>query len=265
MYNGNPKITLIRQSEKIDLVYHEYYEQYQILFKDGWEIVTINNNQESDALEISLKIFKLLNEEVDNMKQELCEVRNNFDICHRCGFCEKGDDSMDIVEEISEIIGKFLNVEQIDTPELGDIMEFNLYDFNNKEVDFKQDIKAIVEEIAQNVPSHYLILHQYYNDEFWNGEEMVESNLSCKLTIDATYKDMEIVADNFLGTEEELKSIAKNIYECVDATNKDDSTFMDECESMMTCDYPYLKEYQEDEILKIIDELICKNIKIGEL
>ncbi len=64
MFNGNSKMSLICQNDKFDLVYNEYYEEYQILFKDGWEIISIKENISFDALKISKKIFKILKEEI---------------------------------------------------------------------------------------------------------------------------------------------------------------------------------------------------------
>lgn len=193
------------------------------------------------------------------MEKELCEVRNNFD---KCGFCEKGD-NMDIIEEIEKIIKKYLDVELIDTPEEGDIMEFNVYDFLGKELDFQNDVKSIIKEIKEIVPSYYLISKRFHIDNYWDGKKMTQSNLSCIITIDATYKDMEIISDNFLGTEEELKAIAKDVYDKVDMVSyQDDPDFMDKCESVMSCDYPFLNPDQENKIFDMIDELIEK---IGEL
>ena len=83
---------------------------------------------------------------------------------------------------------------------------------------------------------------------------------------DNGYVDSELLRDNFDGSDEHLKIIAKTIYECVDASNEDDSTFMDECISMAQCDYDYLKTYQTDEVLKLVDELCCNNGEFkGEL
>ena len=60
MYKQNEKMNLICHGENYDLVYHEYYEQYQILMNDGFEYIIVNNTDASDALETAKKIFKSL-------------------------------------------------------------------------------------------------------------------------------------------------------------------------------------------------------------
>ena len=62
--------------------------------------------------------------------------------------------------------------------------------------------------------------------------------------------------DNFQGTEEELNTIATTIYECVDGSNTNDETFMDECESMLLCDYDWLKQSQKHYVIDKIEEII---------
>ena len=78
------------------------------------------------------------------------------------------------------------------------------------------------------------------------------------------FVDSELLKDNFNGSEEQLKIIAKTVYECVDATNEDDFIFMDECESMIGCDYDFLNNHQVNEVVWLIDELICNNGKFKE-
>lgn len=78
---------------------------------------------------------------------------------------------------------------------------------------------------------------------------------------DEKYMDSEMLRDNFNGTEAELKVIAETVFECVDATNEDDWNFMDECQSMLDCDYDYLNPQQYHEVLEFIDRIIIK----GEL
>lgn len=72
-----------------------------------------------------------------------------------------------------------------------------------------------------------------------------------------SYIDSELFRDNFNGTDEELKIIAETVYELVDASNTNDDTFMDECKSMISCDYDYLNMDQINIVCKMIDEIIC--------
>ena len=72
-----------------------------------------------------------------------------------------------------------------------------------------------------------------------------------------SYIDSELFRDNFNGTDEELKIIAETVYELVDASNTNDDTFMDECKSMINCDYDYLNMDQINIVCKMIDEIIC--------
>ena len=69
--------------------------------------------------------------------------------------------------------------------------------------------------------------------------------------------DITRFIDNFEGTEEELRTIAETVYELVDASNTNDDTFIDECESMINCDYDYLNMDQINIVCKMIDEIIC--------
>lgn len=78
---------------------------------------------------------------------------------------------------------------------------------------------------------------------------------------DEGYLDSELLRDNFDGSEEQLKIIAETVFECVDASNKDDWNFMDECQSMLSCDYDYLNPQQYHEVEGFIETLILK----GEL
>ena len=78
---------------------------------------------------------------------------------------------------------------------------------------------------------------------------------------DEKYIDSEMLRDNFNGTEAELKVIAETVFECVDATNEDDWAFMDECESMLSCDFEYLNNAQFHQVIEFIDRIILK----GEL
>lgn len=68
--------------------------------------------------------------------------------------------------------------------------------------------------------------------------------------------DIVKVRDNFQGTEEELNNIAHTIYDCVDATNGDPDSFIDECWSMLLCDYDWLHKHQQDNVIDIIVEII---------
>lgn len=78
---------------------------------------------------------------------------------------------------------------------------------------------------------------------------------------DEGYLDSELLRDNFEGSEEQLKVIAETVFECVDASNEDDWNFMDECESMLSCDFEYLNNTQFHQVIEFIDRIILK----GEL
>lgn len=75
---------------------------------------------------------------------------------------------------------------------------------------------------------------------------------------DDEYVDSELLRDNFTGSDEELRVIAKTVYECVDGTVPDED-FIDGCQSMVQYDYDYLKPYQEDIIFELIEELVCND------
>ena len=70
---------------------------------------------------------------------------------------------------------------------------------------------------------------------------------------------IEKMIDNFMGEEEELRNIALTVFECVDGSNTNDDTFMDECDSMIGCDYGYLNPNQVNEVLDLIEELILND------
>ena len=89
-----------------------------------------------------------------------------------------------IVDKIANEIRKYKNVELIDIPEKGDIMEFRLYDYDNKGIKFENDIECILSVIDQLIPTNYTFEHSYDdNEKYWNGEEMVDSNLYCTITV----------------------------------------------------------------------------------
>lgn len=69
--------------------------------------------------------------------------------------------------------------------------------------------------------------------------------------------DITKTIDNFVGTEEELKNIAKTVYELVDATSyPEDDMFLDKCESMLQYDYDYLSPDQFEEVYNMIIKII---------
>lgn len=69
--------------------------------------------------------------------------------------------------------------------------------------------------------------------------------------------DITKTIDNFVGTEEELQSIAKTVYELVDVVSyPEDDMFMDKCESMLQCDYDYLTDDQFHEVYNMIEKII---------
>lgn len=94
----------------------------------------------------------------------------------------KGDDTM--ISKVADIIKKYKDVELITVPEYSNKMEFELYDFLDKPGNFEEDIECILFEIQPVIPTTYTVSHKYCNDEYWNGEEMVESNLSCTITVE---------------------------------------------------------------------------------
>ena len=75
---------------------------------------------------------------------------------------------------------------------------------------------------------------------------------------DDGYVDSELLRDNFMGTDEQLKTIAQTIYECCDGTVPDDD-FQDGYNSMIEYDYDYLKEPQKETVRDLIEELICND------
>lgn len=186
-----------------------------------------------------------------------------------------GDDTM--ITEIENKINKYKDVTIIGVTEDDTTIEFTLYDHLDKPGNFEEDIECILYEIQPLVPTNYTISHKYCdNEQYWNGEEMEDSNLMCTITIkkindvismDITkqkdnqtiktnkYVDSELLRDNFMGTDEQLQIIAQTIYECCDGVVPDDG-FMDYCYSMLDCDYDYLKPYQRDEIIERIKKII---------
>lgn len=182
-----------------------------------------------------------------------------------------------MINKVENEINKYKNVEIISITEDDITIEFTLYDYLDKPGNFEEDIECILHSIQPLVPTNYTISHEYCDDEqFWDGEEMVDSNLMCTIKIkkidevismDITkqkdnqtikndrYVDSELLRDNFIGTDEQLKIIAQTIYECCDGTVPDDD-FMDYCYSMLECDYDYLKPHQKDEVVKEIEKII---------
>ena len=59
--------------------------------------------------------------------------------------------------------------------------------------------------------------------------------------------------------KKDLKNIAKTVFECVNGSNEDDFAFMDECESMLLCDYEYLNDDQFHKVICFIDDLIYED------
>ena len=184
-----------------------------------------------------------------------------------------GDDTM--ITKIENEINKYKDVEIIGVTEDDTTIKFELYDYLDKPGNFEEDIECILHSIQPLIPTSYTVSHKYCNDEYWDGEEMTESNLSCTITIkeinevismDITkqkdnqtiktneYVDSELLRDNFMGTDEQLQIIAQTIYECCDGVVPDDG-FMDYCYSMLDCDYDYLKPHQRDEVVELIKKI----------
>ncbi len=110
----------------------------------------------------------------------------------------KGDDTMNeakIIKRVNETrqminkveveIKKYLNVELIDicyNDTLRDI-SFELHDFLDKPGNFEEDIECILHVIQPVIPTDFTVSHRYYNDQYWDGEQMTDCNLSCELNI----------------------------------------------------------------------------------
>lgn len=79
------------------------------------------------------------------------------------------------------------------------------------------------------------------------------------------YVDSEILKDNFMGTEDELKVIAMTVYElCYSGSDLDELEeefgclnidYMDRVQSMIQCDYDYLSSDQQNEVERMVYKL----------
>lgn len=101
--------------------------------------------------------------------------------CHVWSKEIKGDD--DMINQAREIIRKYLNIEIIGytSDPKNNIITFDLYDFLDKPGNFESDIKSAANEIKKLLPNH-TVETKFYNDSYWNGEEM-EDTYNCILGI----------------------------------------------------------------------------------
>ena len=88
-----------------------------------------------------------------------------------------------MISKIENIIRKYKNIEVINVPEYSNDMEFELYDYLDKPGNFENDIECVIHEIQPVIPTSYTVSHEYHGGEYWDGEDMVESNLNCTLKI----------------------------------------------------------------------------------
>lgn len=119
----------------------------------------------------------IINDIIELLPEKIVEIKIN-----------NGDDNMEkkeMIKKVKEIIRKYLNVEIIDSVHNLTFTDFelNLYDHLDKPGNFENDIECIIHEIQPVVPTSFTISHEYYSDHYWDGENMVESNLSCTLRI----------------------------------------------------------------------------------
>lgn len=79
------------------------------------------------------------------------------------------------MNQIETIINKFLNIQiiSIDCP-ARNITTFDLYDYLDKPGNFEHDVKIAANEIKKAYPTCNVEL-KFYNDSYWDGEEMTET------------------------------------------------------------------------------------------
>ena len=86
------------------------------------------------------------------------------------------------MNQIKDIISKFLNIEIIGVECLAPkVIAFDLYDFLDKPGNFEHDVKLAKKEIEKTFPNRKVEL-KFYNDSYWNGEEMAET-YNCMLGV----------------------------------------------------------------------------------
>lgn len=90
-------------------------------------------------------------------------------------------------DKIKKIIEKYRNIEiiseTIDKNNKGHVdFVYELYDFLDKPGNFTNDINDIIEEVIYSLfMFKFDIKKDFIQDEYWNGVEMVPSNLYCRL------------------------------------------------------------------------------------
>lgn len=66
MFMGNDKMFLLKETENVDLVFHEYYREYQIVGFGGYVHATISITSTFNARNVALMLLEKINEEINN-------------------------------------------------------------------------------------------------------------------------------------------------------------------------------------------------------
>lgn len=129
-----------------------------------------------------------INQIVRFKPSEVIEIRINkegVDTMQEEQIIKRTEERRIMTEKVESIIKKYKNVEMIGVSHdmtYKDIT-FELYDFLDKPGNFESDIECIIYEIQPVIPTEFTVSQELFSDEYWDGEKMAESNLSCFLKI----------------------------------------------------------------------------------
>lgn len=155
-------------------------------------LITVNNKEVGLAIE-ELQSIKyedgliIINDIVELKPEEIVElkIQKGVDKMNEEKIIRDSKERSKMTEKVEEIIKKYKNVEMIGLSHnmtYKDIC-FELYDFLDKPGNFEVDIECIIHEIQPVVPTEFTISQELFSDEYWDGEKMTDSNLSCFLKI----------------------------------------------------------------------------------
>ena len=117
---------------------------------------------------------------IEGISNEL--LNNDFTIHFDKKYGFNYDLNFFIDEYINKEINKFRNISSIEVSEANNCFEIILYDFLDKPGNFKDDIDSLI-KIFNDVLKPCKIDKKFYTDEYWDGENIIESYLYCNLSI----------------------------------------------------------------------------------
>ena len=115
-------------------------------------------------------------------KKYLCVncIFNNTSVKDKCDYGDIGTEVFQ--DEITKVIKNFQNIEVIDGPLPSEYsLKFELYDYLDKGENFKSDVEDAAKLIKEM--TDLTVKYEFNQHEFWNGWEMLPSNIYCTLTI----------------------------------------------------------------------------------